>query len=254
MGELTGKPLRYLIGLERDPAPDATDIFELGYDATRPPAPAIGCKYVNLRDEKDSGDYGPYLPPDDIDDTYGEPAPDPDGAGFWVNLREQLERAANQGFHYVELDNLDTYDVGVVLRCLNDVANFKLKCFIKNPLLVTGEETDLLRHPAAELIVVERGAGNPRSLHDLRQDAGCAYMPVRFVAYGDGRGWADHCATLIREQGHVDMGVTYSALGEYSSSTDVIVPVPPPPTETAATVTITTSGDVQIIVNGKPVP
>ena len=253
MGELTAKPLRYLIGLERDPAPDASDIVELGYDATRPPAPAIGCKYVNLRDERNSGDYAPYLPPDDIDDTYGEPAPDPDGAGFWRNLVEQLQRAAGQGFHYVELDNLDTYDVATSLRCFNEVRAHGLKVLVKNPLLVTGEESDLLRHESAVLVVVERGAGNPRSLHELRQDAGRDTMPVRFVAYGDGEAWARHCGRLIAEQGHVDMGVTYSALGEYGSSEDIAVPVAPPAVDAAATVTITTSGDVQIIVNGKPV-
>jgi hypothetical protein len=253
MGELTAKPLRYLIGLERDPGPDATDIVELGYDATRPPEPAIGCKYVNLRDEKNAGIYAPYLPPDDIDDTYGEPAPDPDGPGFWANLRAQLARAADQGFHYVELDNLDTYDVETSLRCFNEVLAHNLKAFVKNPLLVTGEETDLLRHQAAVLVVVERGAGNPRSMHELRQDAGVEHMPVRFVAYGDGRGWVDHCAALIREQGHIDMGATYSSLGEYGSSTDVIVPVAPPTAEAPATVTITTTGEVQVIINGRPV-
>jgi hypothetical protein len=254
MGELTAKALRYLIALEQaPPAAHEADIIELGYDATRPPSLGIPAKYCNLRDEKNAGIYAPYLPPDDIDSTYHEPAPDPSGPGFWANLRAQLARAVDQGFRYVELDNLDTYDVGVALRCFNEVREHNLKVFVKNPLLVTGEETDLLRHAAAEMIIVERGGGNPRSMHDLRMDVGRPYLPVRFVAYGDGQAWAFHCGRLISEHGYIEMGVTYSLLGEYASSQDIRVPEPPPPADAPPMVTITTTGTVTIVVNGRTV-
>ena len=82
---LIGKPLLYLIALEQHPG-RADAITELGYDARTPSEFGIGAHYVNLRDERNSGRYGPYLPPDDIDEEYNEPAPDPDVEGPWYSL------------------------------------------------------------------------------------------------------------------------------------------------------------------------
>jgi peptidoglycan hydrolase-like protein with peptidoglycan-binding domain len=219
---LAGKPLRYLIGLdESDPQPSA--IVEIGYDATRPVG-EVAAKYVNLRDEKDSGNYAPYLPPDDIESEYGEPAPDPDGPGFWTNLEQQLTRAANEGFRYVELDNLDTYDVTTAIKCFDAVVQHGLKVFVKNPIIVDGTEVQLLEHPAACLVIVEEDCGGPAAMHNLRYRAGKPTMPVRFVAYESGKSWADGCAATIKMSGYTDMGVTWSPHGEYDTSEDILVP------------------------------
>jgi hypothetical protein len=252
MSELAGKPLRYLIALEHGPR-EENAIVEVGYDATQQSG-IVTCKYCNLRDEKNTGRYDPYLPADDIDEEYSEPAPDPSGLGFWRNLEQQLERAVSQGFNYVELDNLDTYDVAVARRCFDKVAEHALKVFVKNPLLVEGQQVELLTHAAAVLVIVERSCGLPSTMQRLREEAGLPQMPVRFVAYGDGLGWAQGCATQIEQRQYVDMGVSYSALGEYGSSADLFVPIPPnPPDQVRPTVSIATMGDVLVIVNGRPV-
>jgi len=248
---LVGKPLLYLIALEQHPG-RADAITELGYDARTPSEFGIGAHYVNLRDERNSGRYGPYLPPDDIDEAYNEPAPDPGGDGFWRNLDNQLDRAVTQGFAYVELDNLDTYDVAIAEQCFDHCAQRNLKVFVKNPLLVQGSREALLRHPAAVLVVVEEECGDPLAMDALRVRAGKLNMPIRFVSYGTIDEWAQDCAATIREHGMLDMGVTHSPHGEYASSEDILLPTAPPATGERPTVTITTTGDIDLIVNGIP--
>jgi hypothetical protein len=220
MSDLVGHPLRYLIGLDSD---GEGTLVETGYDATKPSG-VIGCKYCNLRDENDVGSYGPYLPPDDIDEEYNEPAPDPEHDGFWRNLREQLERAVEQGFIYVELDNLDTYDVDVSLKCFDECVKRGLDVFVKNPLMVEGSNVELLKHDAAVLVIVEKDCGLPRQMHMLRHEAGKPELPIRFVSYGRNRSWAVNCAAAITRDKLRDMGVTHSPHGEYRSSEDVLKP------------------------------
>lgn len=251
MMSIVAKPLRYLIALERSPG----EFVEVGYDA-REPSGIIPVKYCNLRDEKNSGRFAPYYPPDDIDSEYSEPAPDPDYPGFWTNLTEQLDRAAEQGFHLVELDNLDTYDVPVSLQCFDRVADHQLEVLVKNPLLVEdGEQRALLAHNSAVLVIVEEYCGDPVRMDALRIAAGKPHMPVRFVSYGSIDNWANECAGSIRTRGFVDMGVTHSDTGEYASSRDVLLPTAPPlpPSNERPTVNITTTGDVLVLVNGQPV-
>jgi len=250
---LAGKPLRYLIALDQG----FGDLVEVGYDAERPSG-ETPAKYCNLRDEYDSGDYGPYLPPDDIDAEYGEPAPDPDSDGFWANLATQLDRAKRQGFKYVELDNLDTYDVSTALECFDKCHERGLDVFVKNPLMVPARvyAVMLLRHKAAVLVIVEEDCGTPATMQAMRDRAGVPNMPIRFVSYGSNDSWAQECAREIAEQKYVDMGVTHSPTGEYASSQDIVVPTLPPtssPSPDTPTVEITSSGDVRVIVNGKPV-
>jgi hypothetical protein len=251
MSELVAKPLRYLIALEHGGQDNA--ITELGYDASGLPTQGIGAHYANLRDEKNSGRYAPYLPPDDIDSEYGEPAPDPAYPGFWENLETQLRRIAEQGYHYVELDNLDTYDVATALRCFDRCGQNGLEVFVKNPALVRGgEQATLLSHQAAALVIVEEECGLPTRMNELRQDAGRPQMPIRFVSYGSIDTWAHECANIIQARGYMDMGVTHSDLGEYASSRDVLLPSLPSAAE-RPTVTITTTGDVLVMVNGVPI-
>jgi hypothetical protein len=246
MNDLTAKPLKYLIALEQAEG----DLVEVGYDA-HATSGTIPAKYCNTRDEKDSGRYAPYLPPDDIESEYGEPAPDPNYPGFWNNLHTQLDRAVDQGFHYVELDNLDTYDVDVALKCFDSCAARGLEVFVKNPMLVLGEPRRLLEHAAAVLVIVEESCGAPAAMNHLRSQAGKPNLPIRFVSYGDDN-WARDCANIIRLAGFVDMGVTHSPVGEYASSENVLVPIPPSDTS-RPTVAIITTGDVLITVNGVPV-
>src|SRR5262249_16714241 len=175
MSELAGKPLRYLIGRDTGAGP----IVETGYDATRPSGD-IAAKYVNLRDEENTGRYGPYLPPDDIDSEYHEPAPDPDGAGFWRNLALQLDRAKQQAFRYVELHNLHTYAVDPAIRCFDKVREAGLQVFCKNPLLVDGDRPQLLAHSAVVLVIVEEDAGTGEGMDNLRKRGGKPTLPVRF--------------------------------------------------------------------------
>jgi hypothetical protein len=74
------------------------------------------------------------------------------------------------------------------------------------------------------------GGGNPADMDALRRKAGKPELPVWFVAFRkgaeDGRTWAGNTATAIRAGGFRNMGVSYSPDGEYTSSTDLLVPAP----------------------------
>jgi N-acetylmuramoyl-L-alanine amidase/peptidoglycan hydrolase-like protein with peptidoglycan-binding domain len=217
-------PLRYLIGIT-DAAGVVGTITEVSYDSTELPV-GVGAHYVNLRDENDTGLYPPYLPPDDIDSEYNEPAPDPSGPGFWINLRHQLDAARRNNFVFVELDNLDTYDTTVALKCFDVCADYGLKVFVKNPLQVAPHAHRLLAHPAAALVIVEEDCGGPNAMNKSREDAGKPDMPIRFVSYGaSGQVWAERTAAIIRENHYLDMGVTHSPAGEYESTHDVLLPI-----------------------------
>jgi hypothetical protein len=186
-------------------------------------------KYVNLRDEEETGTFGPYLTidNDDIVRVYHEPAPDPKGEGFWRNLKDQLERAVAQGFHYVELDNLDTYDADVSWKCFDEAADRQLSVLAKNPRNVRGDNTKLIAHRAVAGIIVEKDCGTASEMHELRQRANKPDLPVWFVSFAGGRDWARATAQDIQAAGFANMGVTYSRTGEYGSSGDVLLPSSP---------------------------
>jgi lysozyme family protein len=213
--------LRYLIGKDADPGTDDSTTV-IGYEATKPPF--NGVKYVNLRDEFDTGKYGPYLPSDDIDDQYNEPAPDPAGKGFWDNLRQQLDRAKSQGFTSVELDNCDTYTASVTLLVYNDAAERSLTVWAKNPAIVSGNRDAILAHSAVVGVIVEKDCGSPSTYDAMRKAAGKPDLPIRFVSYGNGKQWAQQTAGTIQAGDYRNMGVTYSSDGEYGSSEDVLLP------------------------------
>lgn len=166
--------LRYLIGLDHDEGrEDAYTV--IGYDATDPPR--NGVKYCNLLDEHGTREFGPYLPDNDMTAEYGEPVPDPAGDGFWRNIRHQLDLARDQGFKFVELDNLDSYTASVALLCFNEAQSRGLKVFVKNPLLVDGDHAALMRHPAACGAIVEPDCGTPEQMQAIRNG-----LPVFFVS------------------------------------------------------------------------
>jgi hypothetical protein len=229
---LAGKPLRYLIGTDAPGAGRAGEIVEVGYGVTRPPPHGIAIKYCNLFDEENSGRYRPYLHSSDTAAQYGEGQIDPRGPGWRKNLTEQFERARRGGFRIVELDNPDAYAVADVVGAVDLAAGFGLAVVAKNPLLLDDDPTPYLAHPAIVGVIVERGAGNPADMDALRRRAGKPALPVWFVAFGasarssrassmsDGRPWAISVARAAKP--FREMRVSYSRLGEYASSEDVL--------------------------------
>ena len=216
---LAGKKLRYLIGAD-DPGPGHVDeVTEVGYDAAVMPPRGIAVKYCNLFDEKDSGRFGPYLHTSDTASEYHEGQIDPAGAGWKENLTQQFERAKAQGFKYVELDNPDAYSVADVVGAVDYAARCGFKVIAKNPLIMEGDSTPYVAHPAVVGAVVERGCGNPADMDALRKKAGKPMLPVWFVAFGFGRAWAGNTARHAKP--FAEMRVTYSKIGEYDSSEDI---------------------------------
>ena len=57
----------------------------------------------------------------------------------------------------------------------------------------------------------------------LRKKAGKPSLPVWFVAFGSGRGWANSVAAAAKK--YHNMGVTYSSAGEYGNAIDILPPV-----------------------------
>lgn len=221
---LAGKPLRYLIGKDSDPGADGC-VTVIGYDAIALPSHGSATGYINPRDEKHTGKFGPYLPADDISALYDEPAPIFDTAGFWNNFRPQISKWASLGAHYVETDNLDTYSVGAALKMFGECSVRGLSVLVKNAAIVDGDQKQLLIHPAAVMVIVEKDCGLPASYDSMRRAAGKPDLPIRFVSFdADGRAWAEQCAQQIKASGYVDMGVTHSSQGEYGSSEDILLP------------------------------
>lgn len=216
---LDGMRLRYLIGTDYPGNGSEGEITEVGYDVDLKPARGIAVKYCNLFDEKNTGDYGPYLKQSDTAEEYNEGQIDPSGPGWEANLGEQLSRAAGAGFLYVELDNPDAYSVEVVVGAVELAARAGLLVLAKNPLLMEGDPKPYLAHPAIVGVIVERGGGSPQDMHKLRVAAGKPDLPVWFVAFGRGRRWADQIAMNTRV--FENMFVTYSSRGEYGNSEDV---------------------------------
>jgi hypothetical protein len=216
-------PLDYLI--EVDDAPGTPGrVTEPGYGVERAPlAPWI--MYGNLRDQEKRNEFAPYLGRGDVDDIgreYGERLPDPAGAGFWTLIDKQINRAMSLGARCIEWDNLDSHNVTIALRVFDRTATPRLGVAVKNPGLVDGDQAALIRHPAAQIVIVEEGAGTPAEMDALRRAAGKPDMPVRFVFYGDDRKAARQCAQ--QASAFSDMGVTFSPGDEYGHSEHLLLP------------------------------
>ena len=210
---LEGLPLRYLIGTD---SPSGDGILECGYDSN------FGIiAYCNLFDEKNQGNYGPYLHNSDTAQQYNEGQIDPKGPGWLKNLNEQFSRRRESGFQYVELDNPDAYDWSSVLSAIDLARSYQLKVIAKNPGLCQNPES-YVAHPNIYGIIVEKGAGNVHSMHNLRIKAKKPTLPIWFVSFGDGRSWAMDMAN--QAVGLPNIGVTYSSQGEYGNSIDILIP------------------------------
>jgi hypothetical protein len=225
---LEGKPLRYLIGGDDSASGKDGEVIELGFDAESPPEHGIGIKYCNLFDEqydakKKTGDYGPYLTGSDTAQKYGEGQIDPRGPGWAKNLNEQFARAKEQGFAYVELDNPDAYSVADVVAAIDRAETYGLKVVAKNPGLMEGDPKKYVGHRNVVGIIVEKDAGTPDEMDVLRRSVGKPTLPVWFVAFGNGKAWAQTAAQAAGK--HCHMGVTHSTKGEYANATDILVPV-----------------------------
>lgn len=214
-------PLRYLIGKDSDPG-EADAITVIGYGAETLPINGVG--YINPRQE--SGGRRPgvmYLPEDDIERDYGEPAFVFDSLSFWDNFDPQVAKWKRLGAKAVEIDNLDTYDVSSALKMFNALSG--LGVWVKNAAIVDGDQKSLLAHPAAVGCIVEGDCGTPAAYDALRKAAGKPDLPIRFVSYGDGRSWAQQAATQITAAGYADMAVTYSSDGEYGNAENILLPI-----------------------------
>ena len=215
--DLAGKKLRYLIGSDGRQVGHVEEVTEVGY-WTEPALHGVSVGYCNLFDEENTGKLGPYLHDSDTAAQYGEGQIDPRGSGWERNLAEQFRRRKRQGFNYVELDNADAYSVRHVLGAVKVAKlNYGLRVIAKNPLLLEGFPLNYVRQ--CHGIIVERDAGNPKDMHALRSRAGMPDMPVWFVAFGAGRGWADETAGAAKD--YLNMFVTYSSRGEYENSVDL---------------------------------
>src|SRR5262245_52575143 len=218
---LAGKPLRYLIGTE-SAGPGRDDaVTMVAYGTSAPVRHGISIAYCNLFDEHNTGKYGPYLHNSDTAKQYNEGQIDPRGAGWEKNLREQFERRKKQGFEYVELDNPDAYSIKDVIGAIELAESHGLKVIAKNPGLMKGA-VDYVAHRNVYGIIVEKGAGGAADMEALRKKAGKPDLPVCFVAFGKGKGWADSVASTAKC--YRNMGVTYSSAGEYGNAIDILPP------------------------------
>jgi hypothetical protein len=226
-------PLRYLIGGDDEELQKPGTIVEYSYDADH-----AETKYGTLTSEKERfrslrqadriGRYKPYLRPNDITAGYGEWMPDPHGAGFLQNVREQIARAAHGGALRMELDNPDYDGVGIdhVLQACDLVWQAGMRVIAKNPNL-TDDPLRYISHPGVDMVVVEHGAGGSDLMELLRKHANQPLLAVRFVSFGDGGNWAHNVASRIKQKNYLNMGVTFSAHGEYTDCVDLQLPLRP---------------------------
>lgn len=212
-------PMQYLIGAD-NPQGRNGYITVVPYDSG-PVARGVSAAYCNMLDETNSGKYPPYLKPTGTAKEYREGLIDPHGSGFMRNINDQLKRRKEQGFRYIELDNPDSYGVAYTLQALDAAHYAGFKVLAKNPLLLASP-ANYLRHPAIAGAIVERGAGDPTRMQQLRITINRPDLPVWFVSFNrNGLIWAQSIAAAARRH---NMGVTNSPRGEYTSSTDIVVP------------------------------
>jgi len=220
---LEGKRLRYLIGCDVHVTGKDGEVFVVGYDVDHPPLCGVGVGYCNLFDEYSTGRYGPYLHSSDTAARYREGQIDPRGPGFERNLREQFGRRKAQGFQFVELDNPDAYPVVTSLKAIELARSYGLGVVAKNPGLMEGDASLILGSDNVYGAIVEKDAGEPHDMEELRKRAGRPTLPVWFVSFGDGRPWAERMAAAAAR--YRNMSVTYSSAGEYGNSIDILPPV-----------------------------
>ena len=225
--ELGGMPLDYLIGNSNIQNGAVGRITEVGYHINVVPKNGVGIAYCNLFEEDFTGKYGPYLYDSDTAQQYGEGQIDPRGVGWELNLREQFKRRRKSKFKYIELDNPDAYKTKDVIGAIELAAEYDLRVIAKNPFICAPDPVSYLSHGNIYGAIVERGAGSPKDMDELRRNSKRPNLPVWFVYFGSGKPVADETAKIIKNGGYKNMGVTYSEKGEYGSSMDVLKPVKP---------------------------
>jgi hypothetical protein len=112
--------------------------------------------------------------------------------------------------------------VSDVLGAVDLAATHGLTVIAKNPLLMDGDPTPYVAHRNVSGVIVERGAGNPPDMDALRRRAGKPALPVWFVTFGGGKRWAADTAKAAAR--YRNMGVTWSAAGEYGDAIDIHLP------------------------------
>lgn len=224
---LTG-PLRYLIGIDNAKGAEGV-VTEVSYDTDRLPAFGTAIAYCNLFDEKyeERHRYPPYLHDSDTASEYDEGQIDPKGPGWHANLKDQFTRRKASGFTIIELDNPDAYHLEDVLGAVAYAETFGFKVIAKNPGLVEGNNIQYVAHPAVVGMIVEKGAGTCDGMHDLRSKAGKPALWTQFVSFGNGRPWCNARATTIQYRKYVQMGVSFSSIGEYKNSISILDPKDP---------------------------
>lgn len=221
---IAGKILHYKIGVSFDEGqPNVLTIT--GYNTARPVPVGIAGAYINARQEQKGRKAGiEYMPEDDIERGYGEPAPVFDTGYFWDNLIGQATRLRKLGIIYVDVDNLDTYGAKNAIRILDKLHEMGFKVLLKNPNLIKGDNVSLLRHPAVVAMLCEEDEDTTaKSLDDLRKRALRPDLPIRVVTYGD-REWADDIVQEAKSLGLLDFSVTFSDVGEYKTSIVLLGP------------------------------
>jgi lysozyme family protein len=232
VSKITALPLRYLIAVE-DQLPGYRDVItEVGYDAPRPKPPGPAVRYGNLYDQTGTGAYGPYLAGTETADQYDERVVDPKGAGWVKLLSDQCVAARANGFDTIEWDNPDGYGQNDVLNAVQYAASHGLKVLAKNPLICDWDPVPYVKHPAVTGVIVEKDDdATPAVYDDLRRAAGKPNLPIYFVAFKnkreDGTAWAN--TTAKAAVNYLNMWVTMSPDGEYTSSIDVAPPLPSVP-------------------------
>ena len=108
-----------------------------------------------------------------------------------------------------------------MIGAIDLAASFGLKVIAKNPGLLGGAAS-YVAHSNIHGVIVETDAGQPAGMEALRRKAGKPHLPVWFVAFGNGRGWAGSIASSAKQFRH--MGVTYSSAGEYGNAIDILSP------------------------------
>jgi hypothetical protein len=232
---LTGLPLRYLIGTDFYGLGREGEIIEVGYDVTKPPPKGLAIAYCNAFNEKYAEQtaeqrayYGPYLHSSDTAQQYDEGQIDPNGPGWFRNYHDQFQRRKDQGFHYIEIDNMDAYDLVDILDSIKTATNYGLDTIAKNALLVNGDAARYLvnAHVAGCIVEIDDdtpAAEMPKLYDNLRKDAGKPTLPIWFVSNQD-RAWAIRVSRAIMAVPLAGMGVTLSLRGEYTDYQDILRP------------------------------
>lgn len=227
MVNLSGLPLLYLIGAS---VPETTrrlpgvsgSLTMCPFDAL-PTLADMSAGYCTCFDEKNEGRFGPYREPSDTAREYDEGEIDPDGPGWHANLVDQFERRQREGFKIIELDNTNAYAWRYILAAIELAKVYNLAVIAKNPGL--RHYGEYVAHSNVCGIIVEKGAGNTTSNHNLRLQAKRPNLPVWFVAHGrKEEDWIRAIGQEIKTNGYKNMSATRSTGAEYSNSIQVVEP------------------------------